>query len=498
MSHAEHTYQGRGDGRPDRAAESSTSTPRLFDRPPPVDQIAEMALLGAVILEPTLMDDLVAGLGGEGGSPGEDGSVEDGSVEDGSGEDAGASDGEGEEARDQVDRAKVGLAKVGRPKMGQSQVLRPVVAVRAEMFFVDAHRVIFEVLRRLWEKQQHSNLAMLTAELEDRKELQAVGGLQYLERLCAETPGAATAYYFARRVVSFHQRRMLVNTCSAIAFEAYTGSVGGGDGGDGAGAGAGGGGGDGREDENGLGWMLIDRAEAEILKIGEACRGGSSTLVSVGGAGGLVEHEMAVLQAAEDGRPTPDDGVRVGLDELDELTGGFKPGEMIVLGARPSMGKTALGITCAIGAAARHGTVLVFSIEMSKQQIGQRILSAWSGVEMRKIQIARSDPGVLTADERRRVYAAGIEMSELDIRVDDTPQLRTSQMRSRSRRVKRRVEGAGGGGGRGAGAGTGSGSSVYSGGCTASSSSSTTPAARRAAAIARVRTGMVATGVEGE
>lgn len=279
-----------------------------------------------------------------------------------------------------------------------------------DVFYLEAHSAIYAAIVKTYDQKQAGNLVLLAEALESNEILDSVGGLKYLEKLASETPGPATATHFARIVADKYKLRQLIRAGGQIVYDAYNA-------GDVSAAGA-------RE--------LIDKAEQLVFDIAEQEETSDAQVLSV-----LVEQEYNRLLALQ-GKGIS--GVATGFPDLDELTSGFQPSEMIIIAARPSMGKTAIALNLAEqmsrggvgpGRPTRQLTpVAFFSLEMSKASMAQRLLSASSGFSSHDMRSGR-----LSEADYDHVCKAVYELSELPVFIDDTPGLTVLGLRTRARRL---------------------------------------------------------------
>ncbi len=326
----------------DEAAQPSLE--KMFEKPPPHSPEAEMALLGAMILDPSIVHDVV-----------------------------------------------------------------PIVRT-SEAFYNEAHAAIYDAIVRMYDQKQSGDLVLLHEELRDREQLAGVGGAAYLAKLAEETPGPAAAEHFARIIADKHKLRRLINAGGKILYDAYNAGAAGPDGA--------------RE--------VVDAAETLIFEIAQQEETSAAERLNI-----LLDREVQRLESLQ-GRGVS--GVPTGYADLDELTSGLQQGEMIIIAARPSMGKTALALNLAeqvaLGGAA-HGAqparptpVAFFSMEMSKSSIAQRMLSARSGLSSHDMRSGR-----LSEEGYRRLADAAIELEHAPIYIDDTPGLSIFGLRTRARRL---------------------------------------------------------------
>ncbi len=317
---------------------------KLFDKPPPHAPLAEMSLLGAMILEPSVIHDVI------------------------------------------------GVIKDSRA------------------FYLEAHGAIFSALVKTYDQKQAGNLVLLAESLANTEQLKDVGGVKYLEKLASETPGPATAVHFAKMVADKYRLRKLIAAGGQIVYDAYH---------------AGDMGPDGSRE-------IIDAAESLVFEIAQAEETSDAQPLSV-----LVEQEYQRLLSLQ-GKGLS--GIPTHYKDLDELTSGIQPGDMVIIAARPSMGKTALALNLA-EQIAMGGTpwssqrtapvpVAFFSLEMSKSAIAQRMLSARSGFSSHDMRSGR-----LRDVDYDRLGEAMYELHEAPVFIDDTPSLTVLGMRTRARRL---------------------------------------------------------------
>ncbi len=262
-----------------------------------------------------------------------------------------------------------------------------------------AHAAIYETLIELYDQVQSIDMVQLKQRLDDKGQLEQVGGLDYLIELAESVPSAASAVYYANIVREKAALRRLIESAGAILDDCYNSSEPVGD--------------------------LLDKAERAIFEIAESKSGSD-----VAELGELLQETYDNLQS--------DEGMRTGLEtgflEMDEMTNGLQPGEMIIIAARPSMGKTALALNMAehIAATTRQPCV-VFSLEMSRQQLAQRLLCSRSGVDSHKLR-----RNMLTQDDFGKLALTVGELSEAPLFIDDTPGLTLLGLRAKARRLAAR------------------------------------------------------------
>ncbi len=284
--------------------------------------------------------------------------------------------------------------------MDRNAIVRAVEFVDDTMFYREAHRRIFKAILSINERGAVVDVLTLADELSLRGELEASGGKDYLALLVDAVPTSANVEYHAKIVREKALIRRLIETSTEIITEAY----------------------DGRS----LSHDLLDRAEQKIFQINQSRRSEGFSRIK--------ELLWTAMERIEElsRRGESITGVPSGFDELDKLTLGFQPSELVIIAARPSMGKTAFVLNLAQNAAYLGKTpVAVFSLEMAKEQLVTRMLAAEGWVDAQKLR-----SGKLTDDDFRNLAKASGILGTLPIWIDDTPGLSALEIRSRCRRLK--------------------------------------------------------------
>ena len=267
---------------------------------------------------------------------------------------------------------------------------------RGEEFFKPAHGVIYDAMVGLYDRHATVDIVQLNQHLVDRNLLEAIGGVDYLSQLAMAVPSAASAVHFARLVREKAMIRQLIAAAGEILYDAHSSA----------------------DDAQ----SILSNAEAKLFNLANQHEQGK-----VESLASLVNDEVKRYEALEKGQLT---GLPSGFHELDEITTGFQKAEMLIIAARPSMGKTALALNIAENMAMRGVRVGFFSLEMSKQQLVQRLLCARAGIESQKFR-----RGMLNDHEFRALCVACGDLQESPIYVDDTPGLTLLQMRTKARRM---------------------------------------------------------------
>jgi replicative DNA helicase len=295
-------------------------------------------------------------------------------------------------------------AVLGAMLMDADAIVRAIEFVDDTMFYAERNRRIYRSMIALTERGQVVDALTLADELSRRGELDASGGKEYLSQLVGAVPTAANVEYHAGIVREKALLRRLIEASTAIVSEAF----------------------EARTTAN----ELIDAAEQKIFEVSQQ-RGhrGVYRLKELA----WPAMEMIEALAQKGGALT---GVPSGYPDLDRLTLGFQPSELIIIAARPSMGKTAFTLNLAQHAAIDSKTpVVVFSLEMSKEALMQRMLASEGWVDAQRIRNGR-----LTNEDFARLASAVGVLSQAPMWVDDTPSLSVLEIRSRARRLKAEVD----------------------------------------------------------
>ncbi|MGZ5287585.1 MAG: replicative DNA helicase [Flavisolibacter sp.] len=275
--------------------------------------------------------------------------------------------------------------------------------LRPEAFYVDSHQRIYRAMQGLANKSQPIDILTVVEELRTREELDLVGGPYYVTKLTNSVVSSANIEAHSRIVLQKFIQRELIRISGEIISDAY-------------------------EDSTDV-FDLLDQAESKIYEVTSThLRNNYETIDSV-----LVK----TIQRIEDLRHKNEDitGVPSGFPSLDRVTYGWQSTDLIILAARPSVGKTAFALNLARNAAL-HPTkptpVAFFSLEMSAGQLVQRILSAESEIWLEKIS-----RGKMEEHEMKQLYARGIQrLSQAPLFIDDTPALNIFELRAKCRRLK--------------------------------------------------------------
>lgn len=267
-------------------------------------------------------------------------------------------------------------------------------------FARSAHRTIFGAMHRLVDRDDPLDNLTLSDELQRAGQLEAVGGAAYLAELIQDTPSAANLRAHCRIVREQAQRRRLIQIGATLQLQA-------------------------QDPERSVA-DVVETAERELLAVQQGTRTGNDTPI-----GEIVIERLARLQEIQR-NPAMITGVPTGFPELDTLLGGLHAGNLVIIGARPSMGKTSLALNIAAHLAFEQGLpVLIFSLEMSKEELADRLLSATASVSLHDLRTAR-----VKQDGWWRLTEAGQRLHDAPLTIDDTGSVTVAQIRSRARRQK--------------------------------------------------------------
>jgi replicative DNA helicase len=275
--------------------------------------------------------------------------------------------------------------------------------VDAGDFYRDSHGAIFRTALTLYGKGEPVDAITLIDALEERSELEAVGGRSRVHELAALVPATANAAHYARIVRETATLRGLIRVGGEIARLGW--------------------------DRPGETPDLVDRAEQIMFELSQQRVSSEFSHIET-----LLKESFERITALyEAGAEIT--GVPSGYRDLDRVTSGFQPGNLIIVAARPSMGKSALALCMAANLGVRHETpVALFTLEMSKAEVTQRLLCSEAKVESQRLRSGR-----LAADDWPRLVAAGDKLMKAPIYVDDTGSITMMELRSKARRLKSKL-----------------------------------------------------------
>ena len=274
-----------------------------------------------------------------------------------------------------------------------SSILRP------EDFYLNEHREIYKTMLEMEQKGTGIDITTVYSALRQRKTADMVGGITYLSKLMDETIVVSNAKYYADTVSDKSKMRQLIDEAEKIRESAYSDEL---------------------PPED-----ILDNAEQRILEIAHKSQRTSYTDINEV----LVENIKQIQELERQGGEIK--GIETGFRDVDRILGGFQKTDLIILAARPGVGKTAWALNVAEHAASVGNKVMVFSLEMSDTQLGQRLLSMTSSVPLENIR-----RGDITADEWESLSAAQDSFYGLDLVIDETSSITPVEMKNKCRRFK--------------------------------------------------------------
>lgn len=291
------------------------------------------------------------------------------------------------------------ISVLGAAMLNRDALFEVMEIVRAEDFYDSRHSEIFKAIVSLFNRNTPIDIITVSEELKKQQSLEMAGGRVYIASLTSDVPTAANAVEYARIVSENALLRRLINASGEIMEKGYKGDV--------------------KASE------VLEFAESQIFDIGQG--GQKKDFVHLKDV--LVRNiEIIDEMSKQEGNLI---GLTTGFRDLDEITSGLQKSDMIIIAARPSMGKTAFALNIAQSAAIKaNASVLIFSLEMSKTQLGQRMLATESRIDMQKIKT-----GNLERRDWNQINLALDVLSDADIHIDDTSRT-IMEMRNKCRRLK--------------------------------------------------------------
>ena len=291
---------------------------------------------------------------------------------------------------------------LGSMMLSKDAIADVIESVRGTDFYRPAHETIFDAMVDLYGRGEPVDPITTTAELQRRGELVKIGGAPYLHTLSASVPIAANAGYYAEIVREKAILRRLVDAGTRIAQMGYAG--------------------EGQVDE------VVDRAQAEVYQVTD-----KRTSEDYAPLSAIMESALDEIEAINnrDGQMI---GVPTGFADLDELTNGLHPGQMIIIAARPAMGKSTLALDFARAASIKNNLPsVIFSLEMGRNEIAMRLLSAEARVALHHMR-----SGTMTDEDWTRLARRMPDVSQAPLYIDDSPNLSMMEIRAKCRRLKQR------------------------------------------------------------
>ena len=294
----------------------------------------------------------------------------------------------------EAEQSVLGAMLIKKEAITQAQEL-----LRPDDFYREAHRIVFETMLELAGDNEAVDLVTLTEALRKKEMLEKVGGISFITALANYVPTAANIVYHAQIVKEKSELRHLIDAATEIASAAYEAT-------------------DDVKD-------IMDDAEKKILAVAANQTGGAFEPIrnividTVGRVETLYENQGGLT------------GISTGFRDLDRDTSGLQKSDLILVAARPSMGKTAFTLNIATYAALHGHTVAFFSLEMSKEQLVQRMLCSEGGIDSQRLRTGQLED----ADWDRLINTAD-RISKASIYIDDTAGINVMDLRSKARRLK--------------------------------------------------------------
>ena len=263
-------------------------------------------------------------------------------------------------------------------------------------FYRQANSVIWHAMERIMDNADPIDIVSLSAELQGMRELENCGGIAYLMQIGEFVPTSSNVAMYARIVKEHSNRRRVIEQANIAMTEAYD----------------------------------VDSNAAAIMDtLVESVGTLSNNINSTPHVDDFIEEELHNIL----GRTVSDmAGIKTGFLAMDDLTSGFRPGELFILGARPSMGKSALALQCAINVARNGGSVMFASIEMSSAMVTQRIISLMTGINGKRIQNK-----VMDEYEKRLISSARVELLDTKMYITADNRMDIHKIRAKASRLKR-------------------------------------------------------------
>lgn len=274
--------------------------------------------------------------------------------------------------------------------------------MKSDDFYSESHKSIFETMCKIYQKSIPVDFVTLSDQLDKEKILDKVGGLGYITTLTNVVPSAVNFSYYCEIVKSDSIKRKLINSGQRIIQDAYD-----------------------SEDKE----KSLQFAEKEIFDIAE--RQGRSALEHVGKPHGAIKRVIDKFdQIAKD--PTALKGIPTGYHDFDKITNGLQNSDLILLAARPGVGKTSFSMNILVNAAVEHGKkCAIFSLEMSRDQLMQRAICS-----LAKVSMAKALNGTMDAEEWKRIWTATKKLESSGLYVDDSSLTTPADVLSKCRRLK--------------------------------------------------------------
>jgi len=291
-------------------------------------------------------------------------------------------------------------AVLGALMLEKEAVNAAIDILQPKSFYKESHQKIFAVILHLFQNSEPVDILTVTNELKQNGELELVGGPYYITQLTNRVASAANIEYHARIIAQKYIQRELIRISSDIITDAY--------------------------DETTDVFTLLDKAESSLFSVAEG-----NIRKNYESMSDLIRESMKQIEEAK-GQETGVTGVASGFTALDRVTSGWQPSDLVIIAARPAMGKTSYVLSLARNAAVQFDKpVAFFSLEMSSVQLVTRLVSAESEISLEKLR-----SGNLRNDEIQQIHTKITDLAEAKIFIDDTPGLSVFELRAKARRLK--------------------------------------------------------------
>jgi len=289
---------------------------------------------------------------------------------------------------------------IGSMIIDKTAIAQVLERLKEEDFYRDGHKILYKAIKEMFQKDMAVDLLTILEYLKSTDMLEKAGGVTYISELSASVPTTANLSAYIKIVEEKSLLRKLIKSSTKIIEESYNG----------------------QDDVE----KVLDAAQKKIFDIAEKKNSGDYEALSSVLERGFLEIERLFNNRGEI------TGISSGIKDLDEKTSGFQKGEMVLIAARPSMGKTTFALNIAETAALRHGkSVVIFSLEMPREQLAYKLLCSEASVDMLKLRT-----GNLDDEDWERIAKATGPLSKAKIYIDDTAGLSVMEMRSKCRKIK--------------------------------------------------------------
>lgn len=310
-------------------------------------------------------------------------------------------------ARKMPQNLEAEMSVLGVAFLDDKLISKIVEEVNEDMFYDDRNKKLFQAIKSLHEQSIAIDVTTISDELDKTKNFSAVGGIEYLTEVIDSVATAANLDYYINIIKEKAIVRNLINTATDIVTEAY-------------------------EEENNV-TSLLDTAEKNILDVVRSRQ--TSEFVPISEALRSAQEQLEYLAQNK----STISGLETGFIDLDKATSGLHEGEMIVIAARPGMGKTAFALNIATHAAmTTKKAIAIFNLEMSKEQLVNRMLSALGGIEGKKLQ-----NGQMMQTDWKKYNEAMSQLADTNMYIEDNAGITSSDIRAKCRRLASKPEGLG-------------------------------------------------------